>query len=86
VRELVEAAFGHVGIALDWVGTGVDERGVERGTGRVLVEVDPKYFRPSEVDCLVGDAAKARAALGWAPKVSFHELVRIMVEHDLEGV
>jgi GDPmannose 4,6-dehydratase len=86
VRELVEVAFSHVGIALDWVGAGADERGIERGTGRVLVEVDPKYFRPSEVDCLVGDAAKARAVLGWAPKVSFHELVRIMVDHDLEGV
>ncbi|RVX44572.1 GDPmannose 4,6-dehydratase [Nonomuraea polychroma] len=83
VRELCEAAFEHVGIDLVWKGEGVDERGIDRRTGKVLVEVDPKYFRPTEVDFLAGDASKARKKLNWEPKTRFKELVSLMVEHDL---
>ncbi|MGI5287058.1 GDP-mannose 4,6-dehydratase [Nonomuraea polychroma] len=83
VRELCEAAFEHVGIDLVWRGEGVDERGIDRRTGKVLVEVDPKYFRPTEVDFLAGDASKARKKLNWEPRTRFKELVSLMVEHDL---
>jgi GDPmannose 4,6-dehydratase len=84
VRELCETAFRCAGIEIGWKGEGVAERGVDRKSGRVLVEVDPKYFRPTEVDLLIGDASKAKRVLGWEPKTSFAELVRMMVEHDLE--
>jgi len=84
VRELCEAAFACAGIGIDWTGAGVAEKGVDRKTGKVLVEVDPKYFRPTEVDLLVGDASKARRLLGWEPKTGFAEVVRLMVEYDLE--
>jgi len=84
VRELCDAAFKHAGIELAWKGAGVEEKGIDSTGGRVLVEVDPKYFRPTEVDLLVGDASKARRVLGWAPRTRFAELVRLMVEHDLE--
>ena len=87
VREFATLAFREVGIDLVWEGTGVDERGVDVKTGRVLVEVDPKYFRPTEVDQLLGDPTKARTLLGWNPrKTSFEELVRIMVRHDMKFV
>ncbi len=76
VREFVEAAFLHVGIRLDWHGQGVEERGLDAQDGRVLVEVDPRYFRPTEVDFLRGDASKAQAKLGWRHSVSFDDLVR----------
>ncbi|MBL8785009.1 MAG: GDP-mannose 4,6-dehydratase [Deltaproteobacteria bacterium] len=82
VRELVELAFERVGLPLTWEGHGVDEVG--RGPdGRVLVAIDPAYFRPAEVDLLLGDASRARAELGWTPKVTFRELVTIMVDHDV---
>jgi GDPmannose 4,6-dehydratase len=84
VREMCETAFAEAGIQLDWAGEGVSEKGVDRASGRTLIEIDPKYFRPTEVDLLVGDATKAREKLGWEPKVRFHELVKIMVEADLE--
>ena len=84
VREFVELAFGYCGIELDWQGSGVNEQGVDKSTGRVLVDVNPKYFRPTEVDNLMGDFTKARTQLGWSPKTSFKELVKMMVEHDLE--
>ncbi|NRQ35798.1 GDP-mannose 4,6-dehydratase [Nonomuraea sp. NN258] len=85
VRELCEVAFAHVGIPLEWVGEGLDERGVDARNGRVLVEVDPRYFRPAEVDYLAGDASKAKEALGWEPRTRFAELIQLMVEHDLEN-
>ena len=73
--------------ALDWQGSGVDEKGIDKATGKVLVEVDPKYFRPCEVEQLLGDPTKARTVLGWNPtKTPFAELVRIMVEHDMKFV
>ena len=83
VREFVEAAFREVGRAIVWKGKGADEKGYDAKTGAVLVEVDPRYFRPSEVDFLLGDASKAKRVLGWEPKTSFAELVREMVAHDL---
>ena len=76
-----------VGIALYWEGEGVAEKGIDAATGKTLVEVDPKYFRPAEVEQLLGDPTKAKQKLGWNPqKTSFEELVKIMVEHDVKKV
>ena len=87
VREFTELAFREVGIELDWQGEGIDEKGIDRSSGRILVEVDPKYFRPAEVDQLLGDPSKARQMLGWNPRAtSFEELVRRMVQHDMRFV
>ena len=87
VREFTERAFAHVGIELRWQGEGIGEQGIDQATGRVLVEVDPKYFRPAEVETLLGDPTKAKTLLGWNPqKTSFEELVRLMVEHDVQYV
>ena len=84
VREFCTLAFKEAGIELRWEGAGVDEKGIDVKTGKVLVEVDPKYFRPAEVEQLLGDPTKARTVLGWNPhKTSFEELVRIMVQHDM---
>jgi GDPmannose 4,6-dehydratase len=83
VREFVEKAFAVVGTTIGWSGTGIDEMGFDKVTGRELVRVDQNYFRPTEVDLLLGDATKARKVLGWQPKTSFDELVRMMVESDL---
>jgi len=82
VREFVDLAFKQVGIELDWQGTGLDEKGIDKATGKVLVEVDPRYFRPTEVDLLLGDATKAQTKLGWKPKISLKELCAMMVEED----
>lgn len=87
VREFCTLAFQYLGIELEWQGSGVDEKGIDRATERVLVEVDPKYFRPCEVEQLLGDPSKAKDLLGWNPtKTPFAELVRIMVEHDMKFV
>ena len=87
VREFTERAFHEVGIDLRWEGEGVEEHGIDIATGRILVEVDPKYFRPAEVETLLGDPTKAQDLLGWNPsKTSFEELVRIMVRHDVAYV
>ncbi len=87
VREFATLAFSYLGIELRWEGEGVNEKGIDTVTGKVLVEVDPKYFRPSEVEQLLGDPTKARTLLGWNPsKTSFPELVKIMVEHDMRFV
>ena len=82
VREFVERAFGHVGRRIVWRGTGVDEIGVDAKSGQILVEVDPRYFRPTEVDVLLGDPGKARQRLGWRHKTSFVDLVAEMVDSD----
>ena len=82
VREFVERAFGHVGRRIVWRGAGVDEIGVDAKSGQILVEVDPRYFRPTEVDVLLGDPGKARQRLGWRHKTSFVELVAEMVDSD----
>lgn len=85
VREFTTLAFREVGINLRWEGKGLDEKGIDEATGRVLVEVDSRFFRPAEVEQLLGDPAKARERLGWNPrKTSFEELVRIMVQSDLK--
>jgi GDPmannose 4,6-dehydratase len=86
VREFVEKAFAHVGRRIEWRGSGRDEKGLEAGTGRILIEIDARYLRPTEVDFLCGDPSKARAKLGWSHKVSFDALVREMVDADLETV
>lgn len=87
VREFATLAFAEVGIGLRWEGEGVNEKGICQATGKVLVEVDAKYFRPAEVEQLLGNPAKAKRELGWNPtQTSFEELVRIMVQHDLEWV
>ena len=76
-----------MGIELEWRGDGVDEKGYDKATGKTIVEVDPKYFRPAEVDQLLGNPAKAKAKLGWNPnKTSFEELVQLMVDHDMAKV
>lgn len=87
VREFCTLAFHEAGIELRWEGSGIEEKGIDTATGRILVEVDPKYFRPAEVEQLLGDPTKARTLLGWNPtKTSFEELVKIMVRHDMEYV
>jgi len=86
VREFTEKAFARAGFTLEWRGKGVDEQGIDTKTGRVLVEIDPRYFRPTEVDLLLGDPSKARARLGWKHRTSFDELVNEMVDSDLEAV
>jgi GDPmannose 4,6-dehydratase len=86
VREFCDAAFAEVGIDLEWEGEGTDQLGRDRASGSVRVVVDPRYFRPAEVDELQADASKAKRLLGWQPKVGFQELVRMMVEHDRDEV
>ncbi|MCH8138967.1 MAG: GDP-mannose 4,6-dehydratase [Proteobacteria bacterium] len=86
VREFVELAFGEVGRAIEWRGEGVEEKGLDAKTGQVLIEVDPRYFRPTEVDHLQGDASKAHQRLGWRHRTEFPELVREMVAADLATV
>ncbi|MDA8089098.1 MAG: GDP-mannose 4,6-dehydratase [Nitrospiraceae bacterium] len=83
VREFVEAAFRAVEISIKWSGEGTGETGADEKTGKVLVAVDPEFFRPAEVSLLVGDSSKAKSKLGWSPSVKFPELVKMMVEHDL---
>ena len=86
VREFVELAFGHTGRTIEWQDEGLSEKGVDANTGDVLVEVDPRYFRPTEVDLLLGDPAKAHDTLGWQHTTPFEELVREMVESDLATI
>ncbi|MCC8980835.1 GDP-mannose 4,6-dehydratase [Bradyrhizobium acaciae] len=83
VREFVELAFAEVGRSIEWRGKGVEEVGIDKTSGSTLVQIDPTYFRPTEVDLLIGDASKARAKLGWAPKTPFAQLVKEMVASDL---
>jgi GDPmannose 4,6-dehydratase len=85
VREFVERAFACIDRTIEWRGSGLEEKGVD-DRGRVVVEVDPRYFRPTEVDVLLGDASKAREKLGWRHKVSFDDLVSEMVKADLDMV
>jgi GDPmannose 4,6-dehydratase len=83
VREFVEKAFACVGRSIEWRGSGLAEQGIDAGDGRVLIEIDARYFRPTETDALLGDPSKARQKLGWRHKVSFEQLVREMVDADL---
>lgn len=82
VREFVELAFNEIGINIEWKGHGENEKGYNKKTGEILVEVNPKYYRPIDIEHLIGDATKARNILGWEPKISFPQLVKIMVEHQ----
>ncbi|WP_334163942.1 GDP-mannose 4,6-dehydratase [Phenylobacterium sp.] len=84
VREFVERAFAHVGRTIAWEGEGVDEKGRDAKTGAVLVEIDPEYFRPTEVDLLIGDASRAKRDLGWTPRITFEGLVEEMMREDLK--
>jgi len=86
VREFADLSFKHTGVKLKWEGEGLDEKGIDKETGRILVEVDPKYFRPAEVDLLLGDPSKAKEKLDWKPEVTFEKLVQIMVEADLKAI
>jgi GDPmannose 4,6-dehydratase len=82
VREFVELSFGELGRRIEWRGTGVNETGVDAASGKTVIRIDPRYFRPTEVDLLLGDAAKAHQQLGWAPEISFRQLVSDMVASD----
>jgi GDPmannose 4,6-dehydratase len=84
VREFIELAASHLDLRIVWQGRGVDEHGIDAKSGRVLVKIDPRYFRPTEVDSLLGDASKARLQLGWNPTKSFAELVQEMISADLD--
>lgn len=87
VREFINKAFKIAGVDIEWSGSGVEEKGVDKATGKILIEVDPKYFRPAEVEQLLGDPTKAKTLLGWNPtKTSFDELIEIMVKSDIEYV
>ena len=86
VREFAEAAFSEVGVELEWRGEGVGEKGFNSRTREVLVEVDKQYFRPAEVELLLGDPSRAEKDLGWKRDISFQELVSGMVKHDLENL
>lgn len=85
VRDFVELAFHEVGIEIDWQGSGIEEKGLDKATGKVLIEVDPRYFRPTEVELLLGDASKAKEKLGWEPKTTLSELVTMMMQEDLKA-
>lgn len=85
VREFIELASKRLGFDLEWQGEGVNEIGVDKNTGKAVIKIDPAYFRPAEVDLLIGDPAKAKKIMGWEPKVKFKELVEIMVDADLEA-
>ena len=83
VREFVEFAFRNLGVNIIWKGERENEKGYDKASGKCIVEIDPKYYRPTEVDILIGDYSKAKSLLGWKPKVTFNELVKLMVDSDL---
>ncbi|MDG1260240.1 MAG: GDP-mannose 4,6-dehydratase, partial [Flavobacteriales bacterium] len=84
IRSFVQKAFAEVNIDIEWKGEGIDEKGIDKATGKVLIEVDPKYFRPTEVELLIGDPTKAQTELGWKHECSFDQLVKEMMASDLE--
>ncbi|MBQ6034272.1 MAG: GDP-mannose 4,6-dehydratase, partial [Ruminococcus sp.] len=86
VREFVETAFKHLDIEVEWKGTGVDEIGINKANGKTIVKVNKKFFRPAEVDILLGDPSKAEKTLGWKREINFSQLVERMVKNDLELV
>ncbi len=85
VREFVELAFKNAGIAITWRGTGLEEKGIDPASGKEIVHIDPCYFRPTEVNLLLGNPTKAREKLGWTPETSFEKLVSMMVAEDLKN-
>ncbi len=86
VREFVEKAFALVDMPIQWQGSGDQEKGINAHTGELVIEIDPRYYRPTEVDLLLGDPTKAKQVLGWQPKVSFGQLVELMVAADLQAI
>ncbi len=86
VRELCECAFGHAGIQIEWIGEGKNEKGINAANGETIIEIDPRYFRPTEVDLLIGDATEAHKKLGWYPKYSFDQLIEEMINEDQEKI
>jgi len=84
VREFVGLVCKEAGITLEWQGRGVDEVGIDSNTGKIIIKIDPRYYRPTEVDLLLGDPTKINTKLGWKPKVGFEELVKIMIRFDLD--
>jgi GDPmannose 4,6-dehydratase len=84
VRDFITMAFAETGIPLKWEGAGIKEKGIDAQNGKILVEIDPRYFRPAEVDILIGDPSKAKTKLGWEPKVQLPELVKMMVQNDVK--
>jgi GDPmannose 4,6-dehydratase len=85
VRDFISMAFSEAGIKITWEGNGINEKGIDKNTGKVLIEIDKRYFRPAEVDILIGDPSKAYAKLGWKPKVQLPELVKMMVGNDIKS-
>ena len=83
VRDFVNAAFKEVGVELNWEGSGINEKGIDAKTGKIIVEVDSRYYRPTEVETLLGDSSKAKEKLGWTPKITLDEMVAEMVQHDM---
>lgn len=86
VRDFCERAFRHAGIDLEWIGKGIDEKGIDAETGDTVIEIDPRYFRPTEVDLLIGDATQAQEKLGWNPKFTFDELIEDMIQEDQKEI
>jgi GDPmannose 4,6-dehydratase len=84
VREFIEKTFGMLDMPIRWEGSDANEIGIDKKTGKTLIRIDPKYYRPTEVEQLLGDATRARTKLGWKPEVTFEQLVEIMVKSDLE--
>lgn len=84
VREFIEEACMVLDIDLEWKGKGVDEKGIDKKTGKIIIEIDPRYFRPTEVNLLLGDASKAQKILGWKAKTKFKDLVKIMIDADMD--
>ena len=84
VREFVEESAKHLDMEIEWKGKGLEEKGYDKKTGKMVVGVSEKFFRPAEVDLLIGDSSRAREKLGWKPKTTFKQLVKIMVEADFE--
>ena len=85
IREFIEEAAPYVDMNIKWIGEGIDEKGIDVNSGKIIIEIDPKYFRPAEVDLLLGDPTKAKEYLGWEPKVKFKQLVKIMMLHDIKN-
>jgi GDPmannose 4,6-dehydratase len=85
VRELIEIAFAYADVQIEWEGEGSSERGIDSSSGKTIVSIDPKYYRPIDIDSVLGDATKAQRELGWTPEVKFDELVEIMMKADMES-
>jgi len=83
VREFVQSAFKHAGMTIEWSGSGTDEIGIDSASGKIVVKIDPRYFRPAEVELLLADPSKAKTVLGWEASTKFDDLVKEMMEHDM---